>query len=297
MDPSPFICPDGSLTCVRVDVFRGAQDRFGVVRGTALPIFFGTFVGRTSQHMRATATAQTVAGNASNCLKPWIIPDIWYEDGVADRSGFPDTYDKWVPCGGGTMCESADDDEYVAPAGGSPRSGFNTALDVGRQVTIKAGDPTTISDSVYFRWDVPRVDGIEDVSDNEQYRANISGSCNGTVVKIGDILNDPSCSGYNCLRTLDGSTDGPTWQETKELIDADFGAYWDTSCNCVKGSTFGGKSPRIVTVPVFDTEHRGVLHRELHDRPHAGHRSLHGNRGVARGVEPGLLQLVVPEDH
>ena len=45
-------------------------------------------VGLTAQGVRATATAQAAIANASDCLKPWAIPDRWIdnhdEDGVID---------------------------------------------------------------------------------------------------------------------------------------------------------------------------------------------------------------------
>jgi predicted RNA-binding protein with TRAM domain len=44
---------------------------------------------------------------------------------------------------------------------------------------------------------------------------------------------------------------GPTKQGVEELIAMDSSAYWDTSCSCVKGSTFG-VSPRVAIIPVYD---------------------------------------------
>jgi hypothetical protein len=129
---------------------------------------------------------------------------------------------------------------------------------VGRQVTIKAGDPLVVEASVYFRLDLDREDGIEDGADNEQYRANISGPCNGIPVKIGDIVNAPGCvpnlPDSGCPKTLDGSTDGPTWQEVKKLVDADPTAHWDTDSNSLV-SPYGLKSPRVIAIPVYDPDH------------------------------------------
>jgi hypothetical protein len=246
-------CPAWSTggECVRVDVYRDSTNG-----STALPVYFATLFGVTSQQVRATATARVAGANTSNCLKPWIVPDIWLEEGVL-RSTFPDTYDAWIPVTGETMGPNPDsNDLYIAPdaESGDPGTGFQTDLDVGRVVTLKAGSFDTISDSVFFRWDVPREDGIEDGSDNEQYRANISGECSGIDIGIGDIINDPDCSGYSCLRTLDGSADGPTWQETRRVVDADPGAYWDETSDSVQGSAYA-TSPRVIHMPVFDIDH------------------------------------------
>lgn len=63
-------CPSGPSTCIRVDVVRS------IARGNPLPVFFGSLIGVTEQNVRATATAQVVPGNASDCLKPLAIKDV-----------------------------------------------------------------------------------------------------------------------------------------------------------------------------------------------------------------------------
>ena len=61
------VCPDGSSPCVRVDVYRDSA------HGNPVPMFFGRIVGMTTQGVRATATAEAMAGNATECLKPWSM--------------------------------------------------------------------------------------------------------------------------------------------------------------------------------------------------------------------------------
>jgi len=62
-------CPDdGTDGCVRVDVHRTDA------RGNPLPVFMGAIVGLVDQDVRATATAKTASGNASECLKPIAVP-------------------------------------------------------------------------------------------------------------------------------------------------------------------------------------------------------------------------------
>jgi hypothetical protein len=69
-----YTCPDfapedTSGPCVRVDTFRDSA------HGNPLPTYFSNIWGLTSQAVRATATAQVRAGNASSCIKPWIVID------------------------------------------------------------------------------------------------------------------------------------------------------------------------------------------------------------------------------
>jgi hypothetical protein len=49
-----------------------------------------------------------------------------------------------------------------------------------------------------------------------------------------------------------GNMVGPTRAGMDDLVALDPDAYWDTSCNCIKNSTFGSHSPRIVIIPVYD---------------------------------------------
>src|SRR5262245_44667348 len=91
-------CPPGAPglpdTCVRVDAFRNQS------RGNALPIFFGQLVGVSSQGVRATATAQVIAANAVECMKPWAVADKWqehWEGGSASAAPWTpqSTFDKY----------------------------------------------------------------------------------------------------------------------------------------------------------------------------------------------------------
>ena len=70
------MCPadvNGLTPCIRVDVYRNQT------RGNPLPVIFGRAVGLIDQGVRATATARVAVANASDCLKPWAIPDKWVE--------------------------------------------------------------------------------------------------------------------------------------------------------------------------------------------------------------------------
>ena len=90
-------CPPGTgggSGCVRVDVMRGATDRFGGVHTNVLPTFFANLLGITSQRIQATATAQVTSGNAVDCIKPWVVADKW-TDTTPDTDVSPYNGDSW----------------------------------------------------------------------------------------------------------------------------------------------------------------------------------------------------------
>ena len=61
--------------CIKVDAFRNQA------RGNPLGMLFGNLVGVSNQGVRATATAQVIGANTTDCLKPWAVIDRWDEFG------------------------------------------------------------------------------------------------------------------------------------------------------------------------------------------------------------------------
>ncbi len=58
--------------CVQVNVY---QD--GTHGGATLPTYFARIFGVNSQGIRATATARAAEANASQCMRPWFIADLY----------------------------------------------------------------------------------------------------------------------------------------------------------------------------------------------------------------------------
>lgn len=189
--------------------------------GDALRAYFLRIVDPGSNNLTdvsAVAAASIYDVCASDCLKPWAIPDRWDDANGNNRMDNGETYD---PVGTG----------YLAPG------------DVGASIILKVGNPQqAISPGQFFPIDLPPLDcacGIAPETGGSQYRWNIA-NCNPYTVGPGDRL-----------QLEPGNMVGPTAQGMEELIAADPGAYWDDIEGTVKGSRFG-LSPRIVLVPFFD---------------------------------------------
>lgn len=216
-------CPDGAATCVRVDVHHTAA------RGNALPMFFGGFVGRTTQDVRATATAQVKAANASMCLKPWGLPDRWIENHPAA-----------LPWTKGQVFDDLNGDVYVAPSPPDPGSGMTLEDFSGTQVVLTmalGGAPVAHS-----FWPL-EFDGA--CSTPACYQAQVSG-CVGALLGVTD-----SFEGFA------GGLAAETRQGVDDLINLDPGASWDAGQGTVTGSCVAAGtcpayqfSPRVVAVPL-----------------------------------------------
>ena len=241
----PDVCADES--CIRVDVYRNQE------RGNALPAIFGSAAGLTEQGVRAMAIARAAIANASDCLKPWGIPDKWND--VYDTHA-PIDANTWTPDdryeleyenGPNRGQPLPNPDVYTPPGEGTTGTGFNVTDDYGRRIVLKSGNPNqAIRPGWFFPIDLPQADGSPSTG-GDNYRENISG-CNGVPIEIGDTL-----------ITEPGNMIGPTAQGVEEIIAQDPNAAWDPVTSrvvnsCAQAATpCASRSPRIVAIPIFDT--------------------------------------------
>ena len=207
----------GQFNAVRVLVHRTQA------RGNPVETLIAQIFGVRTVDINATATAGAVPANAEICVLPLTIPDKWIEKHSPDDS-FDMYDDKGNPLG--------NPDVYIPP-GQTGATGYNPDTDRGLQLALKSNNGTKVAPSMYNPWDLPGSVGGSD------YRNNIA-SCNQNLVKMGDDMVPEN-----------GNMVGPTQQGTDDLIGQDPSAYWDTFCDCVKGSAFP-VSPRIRVVPLYD---------------------------------------------
>jgi Flp pilus assembly protein TadG len=230
--------------CIRVDVYRNQT------RQNPLPMFFGWLVGLSQQGVRATATARAAVANASDCLKPWAVADKWAENNPVPNS-------KWTP--DSTFDPTGPNpDVYKKQNGGDDPGTSYTLDDVGTELRLKIGHPDDgqITPGWFQALDLPCAafgNGAK------CYEENIRG-CTSATFAVGDVLGGDGVD----LKKENGNMTGPTKDGTQDLIDLDPLAQWDSDKktvvnSCVEPpyscSTPGLKqSPRIVAIPVFDTQ-------------------------------------------
>jgi len=205
-------CPDGTVSpaCIRVDVYRD------LAHGNALTTWFGNIVGIVSQDTRATATAQAGGANATNCLRPWMVPDKWKE--VSPPANTFNGGDVYTP---------------PDPDTGLGGTGYTVKNDYGTVITLHPGDPKqAIVPSDYYDID------LADSSGGKDYRKNIA-SCTETTEGLGDVV-----------QTLPGHDVGNTKKGVADLIAKDPGASWDATKKEIVNSAYA-VSPRIVPVALF----------------------------------------------
>jgi hypothetical protein len=134
----------------------------------------------------AVAAAEVYDVCASDCLKPWSIPDRWDDVNANGKLDPGETYDPIT-------------------------TGYQAPGDVGVTAVLKMGNPAgTMAAGQYFPIDLPPMDctcGIAPQTGGDQYRENIA-ECNPYVVAPGDRL-----------QLEPGNKVGPTSQGVQALID------------------------------------------------------------------------------
>jgi hypothetical protein len=259
-------CPPGAPglpdTCVKVDVYRNAA------RSNPLPIFFGSLVGVTTQGVRATATAQIITGNSTDCLKPWAVVDRWDEftgTGINYPAPDPDftplsTYDKYSTGQGNQPPPQPD--LYVPPSATSPGTGFQLPADEGRRFAVKADNSSTVSSGWFMEIKLPRADG--DWNGANTYNNNIE-TCGGLPYAIAapgtvcpadiGVADAAYWATQGCFGVKTGNVVGPTKAGIDFLVAKDPSASYVVGTGIV-GSAFSPatRSPRVVPIATMDID-------------------------------------------
>jgi hypothetical protein len=274
--PCPPSAPGLPDTCVRVNVYRApALNGADVQAKDPLPMFFGPLFGRTEQGVRATATAQILSGNASECLKPWAVADRWTENvrractnppcstfnWEADNThtwDFNDTFDRFARNQGTWAVDPTiapnTPDVYVPPtldANGYPVAGSGSGFglynadgslrDYGQILALKIGQGNNANAPISAGWfqalDLPCVAaGCPTNSGLNKYAYNIT-NCSGVALGIGDTI--PVQTGVGTGPT-DQSVYDAVGQASDSLYERDPGASWDVASQSVTGSCAPG---------------------------------------------------------
>jgi Flp pilus assembly protein TadG len=216
--------PAGEPTRVKVTVYRTAA------RGNPVSTLVARYFGVANVGIGATATAEVSPANAMTCVKPFTIPDKWQEAQTPPWTE-DDTYDafnnKGVPL--------ANPDIYI-PANQPGYTGYNQESNRGTPLVIRAATGNNITVSFYYSLSL----GKPVIEGGDPYRWNIA-NCNKTIYHWGDPLTQEP-----------GAMEGPTIQGADALIAKDPGARWDDRTNKVTGSAYGGQSPRVFPIPLYD---------------------------------------------
>lgn len=203
-------------------------------RGSAVATWFARVFGVNEVDIEARAAAEAQPSGAARCVKPFTIPDFYFD--VNENGEWDEGIDQYDPAvhGYGSSWRNP----------GQPGDdGLGYINDLGRQINIKEGGPGLSHPGWYQPWDIPHVDGSPAAGGNN-YRENIA-TCNPYTVTLDEEYDIEN-----------GNMWGPTVHGSEDLMDLDPDAFWNPGIHEVESSIANPweASPRIGIVP---THHPG----------------------------------------
>jgi hypothetical protein len=257
-----------SMRDVTVNIIPDSQKVRVWVRRAGIRTFFGKLLARPFGHVQSMATAwATNAGPTVSCLKPFVIPDMWYESDKTTQDVNKNNY--WDPNttgpGNGQNGEiwkyqpaSVCGNDYYIPFGGDTAAGSKPATGYGVQQRSAIGYPGDVGLPLLIKPQTGNGNGkpapermgnafwLLDLDPNATVEDEIKSGCGN------EKINDP-------VPYEPGSKTGPVKKGVDYLVNQDPSAYWDQTSKTVKSSDpkYGdwSHSPRVITIGLIDPKY------------------------------------------
>jgi hypothetical protein len=256
---------------VTLNIIPDSQKVRAWVRHAGIGTFFGGILGVPFGHVTAMATAwATNSGPVVDCLKPFVIPDMWFEsdtitqdvnknrymDPITTNPGNEQDGESWKyqPASiGGNDYYRRYDPQGLADSLGMVQTGYGSPLrsnmgypegDIGLPMLLKPQTGGGNTDPAAER--MGNAFWVLDFDPDANTRQEIQGEC--ATATIGDSVP------YDV-----GSRTGQVRQGIDYLVNLDPGAYWDADTKTVMGvdPQYGEwtNSPRVVIVGLIDPKY------------------------------------------
>jgi hypothetical protein len=243
---------------VTLNVIPDSQKVRAWVRHAGVATFFGGMLAKPYGHVQAMAAAW--ASNAAptvNCMKPFLIPDMWHESDKAQQDVNDNDYMEPEATGNGNNTTGGEQWLFQPPAMGGddyylkydpsvpndpdhPQTGYGSGLRNGQGTVGDVGIPLLLKPQTgnnqrqgnsYFTLDGPGTNLRDDI-ENQCITAN-----------VGDAPN-----------LSQGSATGQAKHGIRYLINQDPGATWNPATNQIEGSSYSDwtQSPRVIIVGLMD---------------------------------------------
>jgi hypothetical protein len=232
------------------------------IRLAGVQTFFGGLLGVPYGHVQAKAAAwATNNGPIVNCLKPFVMPDMWYEgdkltqdvngndymDPITTVTGNTQDGESWKyqPASvGGSDYYAPYDPDNINPA--QPQTGYGSDLrstmgyprDLGLPMLLKPQTGSGNTQPAAER--MGNAFWLLDLDPDLNVKEEVTGFCGNAA--IGDPVPYKPGSNTSVRQAVD------------DLISQDLNAYWDNTTHRVENSSYSDwtESPRVVTVGLID---------------------------------------------
>jgi hypothetical protein len=250
---------------VTLNVIPDSQKVRAWVRRPGIQTFFAGLLGRPYGHVQAMATAwATTEGPTVNCLKPFVMPDMWFEsdtltqdvnknhymDPITQVTGKGQDGESWKyqPAAIGGKDYYLPYDPNSTPPPGQVQTGYGSGLrnlpgypsDIGMPILLK---PQTGSGNTQ-----PAAERMG----NAFWLLNLDPSLNFKE-EVGACGN----AGIGDTVPYDNGSKTAVRQAVDKLVQQDPSARWDNTTHQVIGSSFSDwtQSPRVAIVGLIDPKY------------------------------------------
>jgi hypothetical protein len=240
------------------------------VRREAVPTYFARILGFRTVEVSAISAAEVTLGTSTlggpgECVLPFAMPDLWDEatgdDNPENDVPDPDEEWEWDVDDGDVYYPYDPDPDNTYGAGDGYSAGFDgtgygsdfradLTNDYGRRIWVKLGPPgqsgqggggdaggqdDMIGPGQFQLWEMPSCPESDDMGGpngaNPWIEWNIE-NCNPCNISI-----NPETGTYP-VETEQGNKEG-AMDALAEQLDEDPNAFWDETCNCIRGSKYG----------------------------------------------------------
>jgi hypothetical protein len=254
---------------LELNIIPDSQKVRAWVRHAGISTFFGGLLGVPWGHVQAKSTAwATTQGPTVNCLKPFVMPDLWYEDDKTTQDVNGNNYMDPITTvtGKGQDGESwkyqppeiGGKDYYLpyAPGVSDPQGRAQTGYGSGIRSGLKGGiypediglplllKPQTGSGNTQPAAErMGNAFWLLDLDTTLNFKQEVEGNC--ATASIGDPV------------PYDKGSKTAVRQPIDNLVNQDAGATWDEATHQVVGSKYSDwtQSPRVVIVALIDPKY------------------------------------------
>ncbi len=243
-----------SMRDVTINIIPDSQKVRVWVRRAGIRTYFAKLLARPFGHVQSMATAwATNSGPVVNCLKPFLIPDMWFESDKATQDKNNNDYMEPAATGNGNN-NSGGEQWFYQPSSGDYYAQFDPS--VINPSPVQTGYGSAMRSPVGYPGDVGMPILLKPQTGNNQRQGNSYFTLDGPENNLRDDIK------YGCINAAvgddpdfsQGSATGQARQGITYLINQDPGATWNQTTRQVEGSSQSDwtKSPRVIIVGLMD---------------------------------------------
>ena len=251
---------------VTLNVIPDSQKVRAWVRHPGIQTFFGGLLGVPYGHVQAMATAwATTQGPTVKCLKPFAMPDMWFESDTINQDVNKNHYMDPITTVVGKTQDGESWKYQPASIGGQdyylpynpdvpndpthPQTGYGSGLRSSQNYDGDIGLPILLKPQTGSGNTKPAAERMGNafwmlnLNPDLNFKEEVQSNC--AKASVGDSV------------PYDNGSKTAVRQAIDALVNQDLGAHWDNTTHRVEGSSFPNwtDSPRVVIVALIDPKY------------------------------------------